>query len=74
MTASSLGVTALHALGLGACWCGYAMMAAAYEPAVARAMGAPEGRGVLACLMAGRPRLRFRRIPPRPEPDVTWLD
>ena len=72
--AASHADLAAHAHGLGTCWCGYAMMAAHHHEPVLRALGVPEGHDAGACLMLGYPRVRYRRIPPRPKPDITWLD
>jgi nitroreductase/NAD-dependent dihydropyrimidine dehydrogenase PreA subunit len=60
-----------HAMGLGACWCGYLMFAAGAMD-LASAAGVPEGERIEAVLMLGRPRHHYRRIPPRPEPRVVW--
>ncbi len=65
---------AAHALGLGSCWCGYAMMAAAHSDAVRKALGVPEGHVARACLLLGWPKIRYRRIPPRPDPGIVWVD
>ncbi|MBG0789512.1 MAG: nitroreductase family protein [Desulfovibrionaceae bacterium] len=64
---------AAHAAGLGGCWCGYLMAAAAHDPRVGKALGVPDGSTVYGALMLGEPAHRYRAIPPRPEPDVQWL-
>jgi nitroreductase/NAD-dependent dihydropyrimidine dehydrogenase PreA subunit len=63
---------AAHARGLGACWCGYVMLAREH-PAVRAALAIPEGRVMAAAMMLGRPRVRYRRIPPRKPLSVAWL-
>ncbi len=65
---------AAHALGLGACWCGYAMLAAGHSPDVLAALGVPEGNQAGACLMLGRPALRYKLIPARKAADITWME
>lgn len=65
---------AAHALGLGACWCGYAMLAAAHSPEVLEALGVPAKNMAWASLMVGRPAVRYARIPDRKPADITWVD
>ncbi len=55
----------LPAMGLGACWAGYAMRAAALDERVRRAMDVDEKLRPMAGLMVGFPALRYRRIPER---------
>ena len=64
---------AATAAGLGACWCGYVVMAATYDPALRGLLGVDEGRSVYGALMLGRPARRYAAVPPRPEPGVKWL-
>ena len=64
---------AATAAGLGACWCGYLMAAAAHDAGVRELLGVRDGEAVYGALMLGRPARRFLAIPPRPEPDVDWL-
>ena len=63
---------AAHALGLGACWDGYLIFTARHTD-VCHMFGIPEGSRVHGVLMLGRPRLRYRQIPPRKEADVRWV-
>ncbi len=52
-------------LGLGTCWVGYLMMAAAqYEP-LREALSLPEGEQVYGAMMIGYPKYGYRFIPPR---------
>lgn len=64
---------AATAAGLGACWCGYVVLGAAYDPVLRRELGVPEGYAVYGALMLGRPARRYKTIPPRPNPEVNWL-
>ncbi len=59
--------------GLGACWCGYVLLAASHDENYRRVLGIPEGHKVMGALMRGRPVRRFNRIPPRPKAEVSWL-
>lgn len=64
---------AATAAGLGACWCGYLVMAATHDPALRGLLGVEAGRAVYGALLLGRPARRYTAIPPRPEPEVKWL-
>jgi nitroreductase/NAD-dependent dihydropyrimidine dehydrogenase PreA subunit len=64
---------AATAAGLGACWCGYLMAAAAHAAEVRELLGVAEGEVVYGALMLGRPARRYTAVPPRPEPTVDWL-
>lgn len=54
---------ALHGLGLGSCWAGFALQALADDPALAGCLGLGPDRAVLAGLMIGHPAVRYRRAP-----------
>lgn len=60
------------ALGLGACWAGYFMAAAALYPPVMEALHLPEGHGVFGGAMVGYPKIQYQRLPLRKEPKITW--
>ncbi|XXJ20971.1 nitroreductase family protein [Desulfovibrio caledoniensis] len=64
---------ALTAAGLGACWCGYLVAAAAHDAGVRGFLGLKDGESVYGALMLGRPARRYAAIPPRPAPTVDWL-
>ena len=64
---------ALPTLGIGTCWAGFVMRAAAASPAVVKAIGAAEGLMPYAGLMMGIPAVKYSRIPTRRELRVTWL-
>jgi nitroreductase/Pyruvate/2-oxoacid:ferredoxin oxidoreductase delta subunit len=51
--------------GYGACWAGFVMRAAQNSDEVRVALGLPEGHAAHACMMLGRPALRYARIPLR---------
>lgn len=60
-------------VGLGACWCGYALLAARYDRAVCLALGIPKEQTAYGALMLGKPKRRYRYIPPRPHAEINWL-
>ncbi|EGB14771.1 nitroreductase [Pseudodesulfovibrio mercurii] len=64
---------AASAAGLGACWCGYLLAAAAHDAGVRAQLGVADGEAVYGALMLGRPARRYTTLPPRPEPEVNWL-
>lgn len=72
-----IGITYLElaatGAGLGACWCGYAVLAAQYDESVRRALGVPEGKMVYGSLMIGKPVLKYKYMPPRAKADINWL-
>lgn len=58
---------------LGACWCGYVLMAANRDEALCHALGIPKGYKAFGALMLGYSVRKFSGIPPRPKADVNWL-
>lgn len=64
---------AAHALGLGSCWCGYAIFACRAHRPLSEAIGIPAENSVYAALLLGRPAIRHRLIPPRKTPDVRFI-
>ena len=60
-------------MGLGGCWAGYVMRAAAMSDDVRKAMGVEDGLLPMAGLMIGLPDIRYRRIPARRELRVRWV-
>lgn len=62
-----------HAHGLGTCFAGYLMFALSHRPELMRHLGIPEGRVVPAALLVGNPKYRYRRMVPRDEPQVAFL-
>ena len=63
----------LPVMGLGGCWAGYAMRAAALNAEVRKAMGMEDGLLPMAGLMVGFPDIRYRRVPARRELRVRWV-
>ena len=58
--------------GLGTCWAGYVMMAAAQSPAVAAALDVPAGHGMHGAMLIGYPRFDYQRVPARRPADIRW--
>ena len=63
----------LPAHGLGGCWAGYLMIALGASQEIRDIVGLDGSQAVRSALMIGTPRHRFPRIPPRREPDATWI-
>jgi nitroreductase len=64
---------AAHAVGVGACWAGFFMLAARADAPFLDSLDLPDGHEVFAALMLGLPRYHHRLIPPRRESRVTWM-
>lgn len=60
------------ALGLGACWAGYFMAAAASYPPIMESLKLPQGHAVFGAVMVGYPKHRYHRLPLRKEPVILW--
>lgn len=63
----------LHSMGIGSCWAGFAMGIASGSPEIRAFFGIEEGRNVYAGLMCGYPAVSYHAIPPRKDPDITWI-
>ncbi len=59
-------------VGAGTCWAGFVFAAASYSPEVAATLGVPEGRRCSGVVMAGRPAVKYLRIPERRAPQIAW--
>jgi len=74
--AATIALTSLElaapAYGLGACWAGYFNAAATLFPPMKEALALPEGHMALGSMMIGRPEYRYRRIPKRQTPPITF--
>ena len=58
--------------GLGTCWAGIVNLAAAEWKPLQKAIGIPEGHVCIGAMMLGYPKYRYKRLPMRDEPKVTW--
>lgn len=63
---------AAYTMGIGTCWAGYFTTAANVYPPLMEALEIPEDHRVPGALLLGYPRYKFRRIPNRKMPTVTW--
>ncbi len=61
------------ALGLGACWAGYAMACARDFPSFSQFLKIPASRAITGILMAGYPKYKYHRLPARNPLDVAWF-
>jgi len=73
-TALALSLLDLYAtsLGLGACWAGYFYKTVNTYPPLFEAMGLPADHLAFGAMMIGYPKFKYRRIPTRKRPRVTW--
>ncbi len=62
-----------HGFGLGACWAGYVLFAAAHYPPILEFLGIPDDHRLYGALMLGRPRYKYHRIPPRKPARLRWI-
>ncbi len=58
--------------GLGACWAGFFMMAAAQWPPLQEALALPDGNACSGALMIGYPKYDYQRLPLRKEAVISW--
>lgn len=65
---------AASAVGLGACWAGFFMVAAKTHAPILEFLNLPEGHVVHGALMLGYPAPTYHRIPARDSAKVTWLE
>lgn len=63
---------AASSLGLGACWAGYTAVAAKQWLPLQKALALPEGHTFMGGMMVGHPKYRYKRLPLRKEPPITW--
>jgi nitroreductase/NAD-dependent dihydropyrimidine dehydrogenase PreA subunit len=59
-------------VGLGACWAGFFMMAAAQWPPLREAIALPDGHLCCGALMVGYPKYEYHRLPTRKDALVSW--
>jgi len=59
-------------IGLGACWAGYFYRAINMYPPLFGALGLPSNHLAYGAIMVGYPKFKYRLIPRRNPPKVTW--
>lgn len=60
-------------LGLGTCWVGVFMVAAAEHPSIKRTLEIPTDHRLYGTMVVGYPKYAYQRIPDRNQPQMTWL-
>lgn len=61
-----------YSIGLGTCWAGYFTTASNLHAPLMAHLNLPAGHQCFGAAMVGYPQYRYRRIPQRNRPDVTW--
>lgn len=64
---------AAPSLGLGGCWGGFIMMAAANWQPLKDLLALPEGHACFGAMMVGYPVYKYRLLPPRNKANLLWL-
>jgi len=59
-------------IGLGACWGGYFYRAVNAHPPLFKALGLPSDHRAFGAIMVGYPKYKYKSIPVRNRPRVTW--
>jgi nitroreductase len=59
--------------GIGTCWVGLLMVAAANHPPILEALGIPDENKLYGAMLAGYPKFSYQRIPTRNSIDINWL-
>ncbi|MBN1524151.1 MAG: nitroreductase family protein [Spirochaetales bacterium] len=70
--AATYGMLAAHALGIGSCWMGFAMMAATKNKKLFKTLYIPKGRLIAGIFTLGYPKNKFHRLPVRNPVKATW--
>lgn len=63
---------AAYANKIGACWAGYLNQAINGHLEMHKIVSLPQGHKVYGAMLLGYPHYRYRRIPPRKPPHITW--
>jgi len=63
---------AAASIGLGTCWLGYLMLAAAQHAPLREALGIPQDHRLYGAIVVGYPKYSYHLIPPRNQPKVAW--
>lgn len=59
-------------MGLGCCWAGYFNSAASTYGPLQKALALPAGHQPFGSMMVGYPKFKYKRMPQRRAPDITW--
>ena len=63
---------AASAMGIGATWAGYIMLASLFDQTFMKALNLPEGNQPYGIMLLGYSKTKFKRIPPRDVLPVEW--
>ncbi|MBE5961232.1 MAG: 4Fe-4S dicluster domain-containing protein [Lachnospiraceae bacterium] len=63
----------INALGLGAFYCGFGILAVNDDPNIREFLGLADGITVESCLVIGHPAVTYRRTVPRQKPNIKWF-
>lgn len=63
---------AATSIGLGCCWAGFFMTAAAHYSPLMEALLLPDGHQCFGAMMVGYPKFRYHKIPSKKEPKIIW--
>ncbi len=58
--------------GLGTCWAGFVTAAAQRWAPLKELLGLPPGHSCFAAMMIGYPKFKYKRLPLRKPPQITW--
>lgn len=58
--------------GLGTCWAGFFNIASTFWPPLQKALEIPKGYQIHASALLGIPKLKYKRMPPRNDIQITW--
>lgn len=61
-----------NALGLGAVYCGFFIVASEKNSEIGKFLQIPEDRKIVSCLVVGYPAVKYRRTAPRKSPEISW--
>ncbi len=70
--ALTYGMLAAHAMGLGSCWMGFAMMAVQKNKRVSQQLNIPKGRFIVGIMTLGYPVHTYYRVPVRNKIKAEW--
>ncbi|WKY44626.1 nitroreductase family protein [Eubacteriaceae bacterium ES2] len=60
------------ALGLGCCFCGFALAALNDQPEILKDLGVEEDCSLVSCMIIGHPAVTYKRTVPRNKATITW--
>jgi len=72
--AFTYGMLAAHSMGLGSCWIGFAIQSLYKDRGMRKLLGVPRDMIVAGVMTLGYPVPVYRRVPPRNQIHVRWLE